>query len=165
MQIPEPSPEHLWLSRLVGEWTIRGEYRMGPDQPTTETTGRESVRSLGKLWTIGEWFSGGDAAECDSIMTLGFDPRQGRFVGTFVTGAMTHLWPYVGTLDPESRRLTLDSEGPDFLGGEGMSRYQDIIEFQDDDHRTLTARVLGSDGEWRTFMTTHARRVRNDSNV
>ena len=39
-----------------------------------------------------------------------------------------------------------------------MAKYQDVITFLSDDHRTLTARTLGEDGEWRPFMTAHYRR-------
>jgi len=53
--------------------------------------------------------------------------------------------------------LTLDSEGPDFTG-EKTAKYQDSIEFVDDDHRVMTSRVLGDDGDWHHFMTAHYRR-------
>jgi hypothetical protein len=159
MQAPEPQKEHQWLQRLVGEWTYEGECNMGPDQPAMKMTGYENVRSLGEFWTIGE--GGGDTPDgkpCSTIMTLGFDPGKQRFVGTFIASAMTHLWPYNGTLDSTGKILTLDSEGPSFSGDGSMSRYQDIIEFVSDDHRTLTSRVPGPDGEWITFMSAHYRR-------
>ncbi len=157
MQIPEPQAEHLWLQRLVGEWTFEGECSMGPDQPSMKTTGRETVRSLGGLWTIGE--GSGDVSDgtCDSLMTLGYDPQTQRFVGTFIAAAMTHLWPYNGTLDAAGKKLTLDSEGPSFADG-AMAKYQDIIEFLSDDHRTLSSQVLAADGTWQPFMTAHYRR-------
>lgn len=158
MQIPEPLPEHFWLHQLVGEWMIESECKMGPDQPPMKTTGREVVRMFGKLWTVGE--GTGDAPEggCDSIMTLGYDPQTKRFVGTFVASAMTHLWPYIGSLDPTGKVLTLDSVGPNFSGDGTMAKYQDIIEFITPDHRTLTARVQTADGSWQTFMSSHYRR-------
>ncbi len=154
----EPQREHRWLDRLVGAWTMQSECSMGPDQPPITTEGVEVVRSLGGLWTIGEGegaMPGGDPMK--SVMTLGFDPKSGRFVGTFVASMMTHLWPYNGTLDADDRVLTLDSEGPGF-NGEESAPYQDSIEFVDDDHRTLTSRYRGADGQWTTFMTAHYRR-------
>jgi hypothetical protein len=160
MQIPEPQKEHRWLQRLVGEWTMEAEMSMGPDQPPMTSRGQETVRSLGGLWTIGEGTSetpGGGTHE--SIMTLGYDPRTQRFVGTFVASVMTHLWPYSGTLDASGKVLTLDSEGPSFAGDGTMARYQDIIEFQSDDHRTLSSQFLGPDGQWVPFMKAHYRRT------
>lgn len=160
MEIPKPTPEHEWLQRLVGEWTFEGECNMGPDQPAMKSTGRESVRSLGGLWTIGEGVGAmpDGTCECRSIMTLGYNPAQKKFVGTFVASVMTHLWPYVGTLDPAKKVLTLDSEGPSFAGDGTMSKYQDIIEFVDDNHRTLSSQTLGPDGKWVPFMKAHYRR-------
>ncbi len=159
MDTPQPQSEHQWLQRLVGEWTFEGECQMGPDQPPMKSTGQESVRSLEGLWTIGEG-SGEmpDGGECRSIMTLGFDPQIKRFVGTFVASVMTHLWPYNGTLDAAGKVLTLDSEGPSCTGDGTMAKYQDIIEFLSEDHRTLSSQFLGPDGQWVPFMKAHYRR-------
>jgi hypothetical protein len=162
MQVPEPTAEHQWLHRLIGDWTFEAECNMGPDQPPMKYAGRESVRSLGGLWTIGE---GSDdtpgGGTCDTIMTLGYDPQKQRFVGTFIAGVMTHLWPYNGTLDEARKKLTLDSEGPSFSGDGTMAMYQDMIEFVDDDHRILSSQVLGADGQWTLFMTSHYRRTKS----
>lgn len=158
-QPPEPQKEHVWLHKLVGEWTSEMECFMGPDQPPMKTTGRESVRSLGGLWTLGK--GAGDAPDgtpVESIMTLGYDPQRQKFVGTFVASCMTHLWVYEGTLDETGKVLTLDTEGPSFTGDGSMSKYQDIIEFVSDDHRVLRSRVPGEDGKWTEFMTAHYRR-------
>lgn len=160
MQTPEPQTEHQWLHQLVGQWTIESECVMGPDQPPLKLTGRENVRLLGQFWTIGEGSSDTPEGGCDSIMTLGFDPLTKMFVGTFVASAMTHLWPYRGSLDTSRRILTLDSEGPSFTGEGTMSKYQDIIEFISPDHRTLTAQVQNADGLWQRFMVSHYHRVK-----
>lgn len=159
MQPPEPEKEHLWLQKLLGEWTVESECSLGPDQPPMKSNRRESVRSLGALWTIGEGADDTPGSTCDSIMTLGFDTQSQRFVGTFITSMMTHLWPYKGVLDATGRTLTLDSEGPSFAGDGAMAKYQDIIEFVTDDHRILTSRVLGSDGQWTQFMKADYRKV------
>lgn len=159
MQGPEPQQEHRWLQRLVGEWTVESEMSMGPDQPPLSSTGRETVRSLGGLWTIGEGSGqvpGGSVNE--SVMTLGYDPQAKRFVGTFIASMMAYLWPYEGALDASGKVLTLDSVGPSFAGDGTMSRYRDIIEFVSDDHRTLVAQVQGPDGTWSQFLEAHYRR-------
>ena len=159
MQVPEPQKEHQWLHRLVGEWTFESECSVPPDQAPMKGTGWETVRSLGGLWTIGEGSSEvPEGGMCDSIMTLGYDPQSKRFVGTFIASMMTYLWPYNGTLDASGNVLTLDTEGPSFADDGTMSKYQDIIEFLDIDHRTLSSQVLGADGQWKSFMKAHYRR-------
>lgn len=154
----EPQREHRWLDRLIGEWTMQSECMMGPDQPPMTTEGVEVVRSLGGLWTIaeGEGEMPGSGS-MKSVMTLGYDPATGRYVGTFVASVMTHLWAYNGTLDADERVLTLDTTGPGF-NGEPSAPYKDSIEFVDDDHRTLNSCYQGADGQWTTFMTAHYRR-------
>ena len=164
MQLPEPSNEHRWLQKLVGKWTSECEAQMDPDQPPMTFKGTETVRSAGGLWTVGEGdgeMPGGGRAT--TIMTLGYDPVKRRFVGTFIGSMMTHLWLYEGALDGAGRVLTLDTEGPSCAGTPEpgkMSRYKDAIEFKSDDHRVLTSAMRGDDGEWRTFMTAHYRRVK-----
>lgn len=155
----EPQRQHQWLSRLVGDWSFESECLMGPDQPPMKSQGVESVRSLGGLWTIGEGqCEATDPGGMKSIMTLGYDPVSGQFVGTFIASMMSHLWIYTnGTLDANETVLTLDADGPKFTG-EGMAKYQDSIEFVNDDHRVLRSRVLGEDGTWVHFMTAHYHR-------
>lgn len=157
----EPQKEHQWLQKLVGDWVSEAEMEMGPDQPKERTTGSESVRSLGGLWFVaegeGEMPGGGHAT---MVMTLGYDPQRGRYVGTWIGTMMTHLWVYDGELDAAQRVLTLNSEGPDMAGEGKMARYRDIIEFVSDDHRLLRGQVLRDDGTWHEFMVAHYRRKR-----
>jgi hypothetical protein len=155
----EPQQQHRWLEKLVGEWTYTSECDMGPDQPPMKVNGSERVRSVGGLWAVAEGAGGSGDDAWTSVMTLGFDPRTGRFVGTFIASMMTHLWVYDGTLDESTDTLTLDAEGPDF-SGEGMAKYQDIVAFVGDDQRTLTSRLLGPDGQWHQFMQAHYHRAR-----
>jgi hypothetical protein len=150
--------EHLWLQKLNGDWSFEGECLMGPDQPPSKSSGTQSVRSLGGLWSIGEGEGKmPDGTAMKSIITLGYDPDRQRFVGTFVASCMTHMWPYEGTLD--GNVLTLDSEGPSFSGDGTTVKYQDIVEIVDDDHWMLRSRMPDGTGGWIEFMTAHYRRV------
>lgn len=159
MMRAEPSKEHEWLHRLVGEWTFEAEAMMAPGELPAKTAGTETVRSLGGLWTVaegeGEMPGGGTGT---SIMTLGYDPQRQRFVGTWIGSMMTHLWVYEGSLDAGERVLTLESEGPGFSGDGTLAKYRDVIELKSDDHRVLTSHVQGEDGGWQPFMTAHYRR-------
>lgn len=156
----EPTREHQWLQRLVGEWTYEMEAEAEPGQPPIRETGPESVRSL-DVWVLAE--ARGTTSEgqpATSIMTLGYDPGRGRFTGTFIGTMMTHLWIYDGELDADQRVLTLEAEGPGFTGEEGMVKYRDAIRFESDDHRVQTSSYQRPDGSWHEFMTLHYRRAR-----
>lgn len=155
----EALKEHAWLRQLVGEWTYEGECVMGPDQPPTSVAGQETVRALGDLWVLCEMTSPmPDGGIAHNVMTLGFDPQKGRFVGSFISSAMTLLWIYEGTLDESGTVLTLEADGPSF-SGEGTLTYQDIVEIRPNGERRLSSRVPGPDGEWLTFMTTRYNRT------
>lgn len=151
--LTEPQDQHRWLEKLVGEWTYESEMLMGPDQPTMTAKGVEVVRSLGGLWTIAEGEGEvPDVGPMRSILTLGFDPAGGRFVGTFIASGMAHLWTYSGSLDETGKVLALDAEGPSF-SGQGTAKYVDRIELVDDGHRLMTSSIQGEDGNWVQFMT------------
>jgi hypothetical protein len=156
----EPQREHEWLRKLAGEWTFEAEASMGPDQPPMKSSGRESVRPFGDLWILceGRGEMPGVSGEHKSILTLGYDPQKKRFVGSFISSMMNHLWVYDGAL--EGNTLTLDCEGPNMMQDGGTSKYQDVIELASDDHRIMRSRIMGDDGQWQDFMTSHYRRTR-----
>lgn len=112
-----PQKEHQWLQQLVGEWTSEADMAMETGQPAETCKGTESVRSLGGLWILaegqGQMPDGGAAT---MLLTLGYDPQKGRFVGTWVGSMMTHLWVYDGFLDAAGRVLTLEAEGRTWRG-------------------------------------------------
>ena len=156
----DPAEEHRWLSRLAGDWTYEHEAVMGPGEPPMKATGTETVRLVGDLWAVAEGRGTmPDGNPATMVMTIGFDPRTGRFVGTWIGSMMTHLWVYDGALDADRRTLSLESDGPSFTDPTKLVRYRDAIEFVSDGHRTLTSSVRGDDGAWTTFMTAHYRRT------
>jgi hypothetical protein len=161
MQAPEPTKEHRWLQRLVGDWTSEMECHAGPDKPAEIVAGTETVRSIGGLWVACEAnaeMPGG--ATGTTILTLGYDPDRRKFVGTFIGSMMTHMWVYEGTLNEAGDVLTLDTEGPRFDGSGKMAKYQDVIELPEDGRRVLWSQTQGDDGKWTRFMTANYRRAR-----
>lgn len=156
----EPQQEHRWLDQMVGRWTYESEARMGPDQPPMKSSGRETVRSLGGLWVVAEGEGQmPDGSPATMLMTIGYDPKKGRYVGTWIGSMMTLLWTYDGFLDVGGTALTLEAEGPSFADEGKTAKYQDIIRFDSPDHRVFSSRVLGEDGRWTEFMTAQYRRV------
>jgi len=155
----EPQKEHDWLQQLVGEWTYESECSMESGKQPEKFKGSEHVCSLGGLWVQGEGHGempgGGEAI---MVITLGYDPQQQRFVGTWVGSMMTHLWVYEGVLDAEEKVLTLNTEGPSCTGDGAIAKYKDVVEIKNNDHRVLTSHILGDDGVWHAFMTANYRR-------
>ncbi len=153
MQMPEPTREHQWLMQLVGDWELVSECVMGPDQPPSISRGKQTTRALGSMWTLGEMETPGpDDQPMYSLITLGYDPVRGKFVGSFIASCMTHHWLYEGTLDANQRVLTLNAEGPSFANEGSMAKYQDIIEIVDHDNYLFSSRYQDKDGNWVNFM-------------
>ena len=155
----KPGPEHEWLHRMIGEWTCEGEATPGPGQPPVKWKATEVVRSIGGMWVMGEGTSempGGGTGV--TLITLGYDPGKGRYVGSFVGSMMNNIWVYEGTRNGSV--LTLDTEGPAMSGSGGMAKYQDIVEMLDDNTRTLRSVVQGPDGQWQQVMNATYRRTK-----
>ena len=153
---PTPQKEHKWLERLVGEWTTDAEAIGMNGQPPTKHSGTESVRSLDGIWFIGE----GLGEMGPTVLTLGFNPDKKKYVGTFIGSMMTWLWIYEGELDEAEKVLTLDTVGPSSSDDGSIVPYKDSIEFISDDHRVLTSRMQGTDGQWTEFMKMNFHRVK-----
>jgi hypothetical protein len=152
MQTFTPTQEHQWLGRFVGEWRYTHDVPIKPGEPATRLTGREVYRAIGGLWVQGEAIGPmPDGALTVSQTTLSWDPAKARFMGTFLSSAMPFLWVYDGELEDASR-LVLYSEGPRMDGGGGMALYKDVMEFQADNTRTLTAYVKRDEGTWDWMM-------------
>lgn len=150
---PQITPEHEWLKQMLGEWTFRAGAT-GLDGKADEFTGTESVGSLGDIWIIangkGEMPGGGVGY---NQLTIGYDPALKHFVGTWIGSMMNNMWVYKGSLDSARKKLTLETEGPDWSHEGKTAIYHEIIEFTSPTERTFTSKVRGADGNWTTMMT------------
>lgn len=156
-----PQKEHQWLEKLVGEWAYETEATMESGKPPEKFTGTESVRSLGGFWVVCEGRGiMPEVGTATTIMTLGYNPLEKRYTGTFIGSMMSHMWLYDGGLDASGKVLALDTEGPGFTEEGKMVKYRDVIEIVDDDHRMLSSSHLGDDGKWHRFMSANYRRIK-----
>lgn len=156
----EPTKEHAWLKRYLGEWTYESECPAGPGGEMMKTTGQETVRAIGDLWIQGE--GRGQVPGVDDatmILTVGFDPERGRFVGTWVGSMMSNLWVYEGWLEGDDT-LVLESTGPVWQQPGKTAKYRDITEFKGPDERAFRAMMLKEDGSWQELMSARYRRAK-----
>lgn len=154
------TPEHAWLQQLVGEWRMVGEAVGTPGLPAARMESEERVRSIGGLWVQAESHALMNGEPFTSVMTVGYDLRAQRFVGSWIDSLQTHQWIYHGTLDAARRVLTLEAEGPAFGDATKNALYRDAIEIVDADHRVLRSSVRNADGTWTQFMTARYTRER-----
>lgn len=154
-EAPKPTAEHQWLQQFVGEWTMHGKMDMGPGTDPLECDSTESVRAIGDIWILSELRGQmpGGGPPMSAIMTLGYDPEKGHFVGTWADSFNPYLWVYKGSLDASGKILTLEAEGPNMMAPGTMAMFRDVTEFKSKDERVLTSSMKGADGKWVTFMT------------
>lgn len=159
MKDAEPVKEHQWLKKFVGEWTYEGRASMGPGQEEMTFRGAETVRAIGDLWVHGEGRGkmpdGGDSV---MLTTIGFDPKKGRFVGTWAGSMMTQLFVYDGWIEKDGRTLVLETEGSSPMEPDKTRTFRDITEFKSDDHRAFRAEMRNDDGSWTRMMSMDFRR-------
>jgi len=153
-----PAEQHTWLHRLVGTWDCVAEATMGPDAEPMTMESTLSVRSIGGLWIVGEGSATFAGEPFTSILTLGWDPDQDAFVGTWIDSMQPHLWSYRGALDEAGKVLALDTEGPGFGDPTVPAKFRETIEPVDADHWRFTSSMEGEDGQWETFLRAEYRR-------
>lgn len=156
--MPPPAPEHAWLQRFVGEWVTVAEITCEPGKPPMKCTGTETSRMLGGFWLVAQ--GAGDSPEMPfaNVLTLGFDPKKGKYIGTWVDSMMSHMWRYEGGVNDAGTTLTLETEG-ECPGTPGkVSKFREVTEFFGDDHRVFTSSIQGEDGAWSTVVTVDFRR-------
>jgi hypothetical protein len=152
---PAPQKEHEWLNQFVGEWELESEMLLEPGKPPVKGKGTESVRSLGGFWIVSEMKGECLGFTVTGVMTVGYDPRTKKYVGTWVCSACDWLCHYEGSVD--GKTLTLHCEGPNPTTGK-TAKMKDVMEWKDKDTRVLTSSILGEDGKWTVFMTATAKR-------
>ncbi|CDZ31273.1 ABC-type uncharacterized transport system, permease and ATPase component [Neorhizobium galegae bv. officinalis] len=156
MEMPKPQAEHGFLERMVGLWEVTSTS-MGHDEKWVEV-----CRALNGIWFVaegsGEMPGGGGPAT--TILTLGYDPAKGKYVGTWLGTMMNHLWVYEGEVSDDGSTLNLYTSGPDFANPGKTGDYREQIIFTDDDHRTFNSSAKQPDGTWQQFMEAHYARKR-----
>ncbi len=141
-----PQAEHAALERLVGTWDVKSSMT-GPDAHWTEV-----CRSLDGTWYIAEGEGDVPGGKAKTIMTLGYDPEKGMYVGTWIGTMMGMLWIYEGDLSEDGNVLSLHATGPDFEVEGQTAEYREQIIFRNDDHRLFTSATKQPDGTWKTFQ-------------
>ncbi|MBW3596689.1 MAG: DUF1579 domain-containing protein [Planctomycetes bacterium] len=154
----QPRAEHQWLQRLVGEWTSEAKAVIQPGEPPYTCEGTETVRAIGDHWIMAESKSEFMDVPVTGVLTLGYDPKKKKFVGTWIDSMMNHLWLYEGTLDAEANLLTLETRGPSHGDPAKLANYREVLELKSDEHKVFTSSVQGDDGQWTTFVTVDYRR-------
>jgi hypothetical protein len=155
-QPPPPQKEHDWLKQFAGEWETEADLFMEPGKPPVKSKGSENVRLIGDFWLMGEFKGDFMGAPMTGIMTIGFDSKKKKFVGTWICNMSDCICNYEGAL--KGQTLSLDTEGPHPSDPNKTCKMRDVVELKDINTKVLTSTMQNDDGSWTTIMTMKARR-------
>ena len=158
-EMPRPLSEHDWLQQLVGEWESEAECFMDPDGPPVKCSGRERIRALGGFWVVSEIEADMKNRPFRTLQILGFDPHKERFIGSWIDTMTSYMWRYEGTLNETGNTLILDTEGPCPMHSGKLSKFREMLELRDRDHKVYTSSILDEDGHWTTCLVANGHRV------
>lgn len=158
--MPRPEKEHLWLQQLVGEWDVDVEMHMEPGKPPQKSKGTETTRAIGGFWIVAENKGTFMDKPFTGVLTLGYDSDRKTYIGTWVDSMTSYMWKYQGSVDSAGKALTLETEGPCPHTPGKLSKFKEVIEFKNPDHKVFTSSMQAEDGTWVTGMIAHYQRKR-----
>ena len=156
MQMPVPAKEHEWLQKFVGEWETDIEVYMEPGKSPMKSKGSHHDHMVGGFWLLSEGRN--HEVPYHFVLTLGYNAQLSKYVGTWIDTMTSHIWKYQGTVNAAGNILTLETEGPSPMSPDKISKFREVTEFKNKDHRFFTSSMLGADGKWNTVITVSSRR-------
>src|SRR5258706_13399754 len=150
-KMPQPQKEHEWLKQLAGDWDLDIQMQE-PGKDTTKAKGSETTRLIGGFWSLAEVKSPMMDMPFTGVMTLGYDTQNKKYTATWIDSMSDYLWKYDGALDESSKILTLQTMGPCPMQGGKITRFKEVIEIKDKDHRTFTS-FVDFDGKMVQMLT------------
>lgn len=156
-QMPPPVAQHQWLEQFAGDWESEVEIFCDPSAPPMKTTGKEKLRMLGGFWLVSESISESVKMPYTNIITIGYSPVKGKYVGTCVDSMMAKLWLYEGTASGNKVTLATEGECPDQPGK--VRQFSESLELVDKNHKVFKSQIQQDDGTWQTCLVVKSRRV------
>ena len=154
--MPEPTAEHGALMETVGTWNVDCTYFMGPGEEL-KVQATETVEAVGGFWTVSLFQSEMMGAPFTGRCTMGFNPKSGKWIGTWIDSMMPHMYVMEGEYDAEGKVLTLLSDGP-APGSGDLTQYRSMVERLDDGNRRFEMFVTLPDvGEVKMFTYVYSR--------
>ena len=157
-KMPKPQKEHEWLQQLVGNWDDELEMYFEEGKPPIKATGTDTTKSLGGFWVVTDFQCKVMDMPMNGVITIGFDPKKKKYVGTGVDSMTSHMWTFEGTVDSTGKILSWETEGPCPQKGGKIVKFKESIELKSKDEKVITSSFLDDNGKWVPMMVIHGRR-------
>jgi Protein of unknown function (DUF1579) len=143
-QDAKPLPEHKILAVEEGVWDAEITTTV-PGQDAIKSKGLETNRLIGGKWLISDFKGEFFGSPFEGHGVNGYDPKKGKYVGTWVDSMSQHIDVLEGTYDEKTKTLTLNSDSVNPANGKPMKLRLET-QFKDDETRTFSEYVQ-MDGE------------------
>ncbi|MGE3174199.1 MAG: DUF1579 family protein [Planctomycetota bacterium] len=130
-----PTAEHARLEDNVGRWNVQCTYHLGGGQQPMQATGQDTIERVGPFWTLSHLRSDLMGAPFVGRAAVGYDPRTGKWVSTWIDSMSPFLYVLEGGFDASGKVLELTC---DTIGADGQPlRLRTREEHRSRDHRVL----------------------------
>ncbi|MEM9478448.1 MAG: DUF1579 family protein [Verrucomicrobiota bacterium] len=141
-----PAPQHDWLKKNTGNWTVECAYFMAPGEDPIEVEGKEFNDMLGEFWSIGRFEADLLGSTMIGQSSIGYDPVKKVFVSTWKDSSTPFHYTFEGELDEERNALLFEGENYDPVRQE-KATYRSKIKFLSEDERVLSLSVEAGGSE------------------
>lgn len=155
----EPTKEHEFLKKFVGQWEVKSKGSAGEGQDAVVMTGTMDSKMFGRFWLVNNCsYDMNGTPMMKAVQTLGYDPEKKKYIGTWIDTMMNKMWIYEGTVNDAGTKIVLEADGPHMTEPGKTMKFRDAFEFKSDDEIIATSMFQGDDGEWTMMMTGTATR-------
>jgi hypothetical protein len=151
--MPQPTAEHELLKQFAGEWTSKATAAMAEGEEPMTCEGNETAKLMGGFWLVCENEGTVQGTPVSSLLTIGFNPKTKKYLGTFACSSDSTLWNYTGTMDESGKKLVLETEGPLPHDPAKVAKFRETLELVAPDRKVFTSMIQGDDGKWTEFAT------------
>ena len=114
--VPKPTAQHKDAEKDVGDWDATVRIFMPGQAEPSETKGSEKISMLGGLWQLSDFQSDMFGNPFQGRGQTGYDPKKGKYVGTWVDTFSTKVTLLEGSVEHDSRNaLTPDDEKEGYI--------------------------------------------------
>lgn len=154
-----PGPEHKWLEKLAGTWTVKVKSWMAPGQPPTESDGAAEARMmLGGRYLHEQFKSSFMGQPFEGAGVTGYDNLKKKFVGNWMDTMSTAIMATEGTVDAAGKVMTSWGMVDDPVTGRPQ-KMKGVLTLVDPDHHTYEMWSTGPDGkEWKSLELAYTRK-------
>jgi hypothetical protein len=152
-----PLKEHEMLKMDEGVWDAHLTIWRGHGKAPSKATFKETNTMIGELWSIGTMEGNIDGNDFIGFATLGYDPMQKKYVGTWIDSMTPVIANMIGDYDEITKTLVLFYTTYNEVG---LPEYRKNVMIYKDHNTRDFMMYIKKQGEWVKASKTLYQRVK-----